>query len=110
MPPDSSLHPSATRARSELKHVELARWQTLMLVRLAAREHSDPGDYLSRHLLDLAACESEFLSAEIPGFLEAVRWPDVGRVWASGVRGKRVGLRRRRIIRQKRRFWIWRCE
>jgi hypothetical protein len=51
-----------------------------MLARLAAREHSDPGDYLSRHLLDLAACESEFLSSEIPGFLEAVRWPEAGGV------------------------------
>jgi hypothetical protein len=49
-----------------------------MLARLAAREHSDPGDYLSRHLLDLAACESEFLSAEIAGFLEAVRSPEGG--------------------------------
>jgi hypothetical protein len=57
--------------------VELPRWQTLMLARLAAREHSDPGDYLFRHLLDLAACESEFLSA---GFLEAVRWPEAGGV------------------------------
>jgi hypothetical protein len=76
MPPDSSLPPSATPARSELKLVELPRWQPLMLARLAAREHSDPGDYLSRHLLDLAVCESEFLSSEIPGFLEAVRWPD----------------------------------
>jgi hypothetical protein len=58
--------------------VELPRWQTLMLARLAAREHSDPGDYLSRYLLDLAACESEWLASEIPGFLEAVRWPEAG--------------------------------
>jgi hypothetical protein len=49
-----------------------------MLASLAAREHSDAGDYLSRHLLDLAPCESEFLSSEIPGFLEAVRWPEAG--------------------------------
>jgi hypothetical protein len=58
--------------------VELPRWQTLMLARLAARQHSDPGDYLSRHLLDLAACESEWLASEVLEFLEAVRWPEAG--------------------------------
>lgn len=54
--------------------VELPRWQTVMLARLAARERSNPGDYLSRHLLDLAASESDWLASE--GFLEAVRWPE----------------------------------
>jgi hypothetical protein len=57
-------------------HVELPRWQTLMLNALAAREHVDTGEYLARHLLDLAACEGEWLAGEIPGFAEAMRWPE----------------------------------
>jgi hypothetical protein len=80
---EAALGPRAAEIIPELNRltaltVELPRWQTLMLARLAAREHSDPSDYLSRHLLDLAACESEFLSSELSGFLEAVRWPDGG--------------------------------
>jgi hypothetical protein len=90
MPPDSSLAPSATHARSKLRtvipelnrltelRVELPRWQVVMLTRLAAREELHLTDYLARHLLDLAASESDWLAAEVPGFLEAMRWPVSG--------------------------------
>jgi hypothetical protein len=56
--------------------VDLPRWQTLMLDALAAREHLETGDYLARHLLDLATCEVEWLAGAIPGFTEAMRWPE----------------------------------
>jgi hypothetical protein len=31
------------------------------------------GAYLARHLLDLAACEGEWLAGVVPGFVEAMR-------------------------------------
>lgn len=55
--------------------VALPRWQTLMLARLAKREQLDAGDFLARHLLDLAAAESDWLAEAIPGFDAAVAWP-----------------------------------
>jgi hypothetical protein len=60
-------------------HVDLPRYQALMLDALAAREHLDTGAYVARHLLDLATCEGEWLAGVIPGFVDAMRWPETSR-------------------------------
>jgi excisionase family DNA binding protein len=69
----SEVMPAMTRF-AELR-VELPRYQTEMLRRLAERERMALDDYLARHLLDLAAAEDDWLRTNIPHFDEAVRWP-----------------------------------
>ena len=56
--------------------VRLPRYQGLMLRRLTERENVTVDEYLSRYLLDLAGVEVKWLSASIPQFPEAMRWPE----------------------------------
>jgi excisionase family DNA binding protein len=60
---------------SELR-VAIPRYEVVMLGRLAEREQITIDEFLSRHLLDLAGAESEWLAAAIPEFSEAMRWPE----------------------------------
>jgi excisionase family DNA binding protein len=69
----SAVMPAMARL-AELR-VDLPRYQTEMLHRLAERERMAVDDYLARHLLDLAAAEDDWLRTNIPHFDEAVRWP-----------------------------------
>lgn len=57
-------------------HVEIPRYQTVMLTKLAERENLSVDELLSRHLLDLAGAESIWLSETIPQFSSARRWPE----------------------------------
>lgn len=50
--------------------------QVEMIYRLARRAGTTPDSFLSNHLLDLAASEAETIERELPGFIDAMRWPD----------------------------------
>jgi len=54
----------------------LPAYQYVMLERLAAREGISAETYLSKHLLDLAGSIAEEMEQELPGFIEAMWWPD----------------------------------
>jgi len=56
--------------------VRIPRYEVVMLAKLAERENVTVDEYVTRHLLDLAGGEVEFLSASIPQFPEAMRWPE----------------------------------
>jgi hypothetical protein len=60
---------------SELR-VAIPRYEVAMLGRLAERERITVDEFLSRHLLDLASSECEWLAGAIPGFSVAMRWPE----------------------------------
>jgi DNA-directed RNA polymerase specialized sigma24 family protein len=54
----------------------LPEYQGLMIAALARRSGVDPDTFLSDHLLDLAAVHAAELEDEIPGFREALMFPD----------------------------------
>ncbi|MCU1246303.1 MAG: hypothetical protein JWN02_2213 [Acidobacteria bacterium] len=56
--------------------VRVPRLEIVALQRLAAREDRSVSAFLSRELLDLMSAHSSWLSAEVPGFAEALAWPD----------------------------------
>jgi hypothetical protein len=70
----TSVMPELVRL-AELR-VEIPRYQTVMLGELAGREKISVDELLSRHLLDLAGAEGEWLSGRIPEFGSAMRWPE----------------------------------
>lgn len=55
--------------------VHIPRLEVLTLERLAARDGKSVDAVLARELLDLVSANSEWLAAEIPGFVEAMAWP-----------------------------------
>jgi hypothetical protein len=55
--------------------VRLPRFELLALQRLAQRDGTSVDVLLGLCLLDLVSAESDFLTAEIPGFSAALRWP-----------------------------------
>lgn len=60
--------------------VTLPAYQVRMLEVLAHHERLDAGTFLQLHLLDLAsASDQTILEEEIPGFIEALRFPYGGR-------------------------------
>ncbi|HEX7154431.1 MAG TPA: hypothetical protein VF618_23295 [Thermoanaerobaculia bacterium] len=69
-----SVMPELVRL-AELR-VEIPRYQTVMLSKLAERERLSVDELLSRHLLDLAGAESDWLERAIPQFNAAMRWPE----------------------------------
>jgi len=69
----ASVMPELVRL-AELR-VRIPRYQGLMLAMLAGRERLSVDEMMARHLLDLAACEGEWLARSIPGFDAAMRWP-----------------------------------
>jgi hypothetical protein len=56
--------------------VRIPRMQVVALERLASRERLTVGTVLTRELRDLVSVHSEWLSAEVPGFAEALAWPE----------------------------------
>lgn len=56
--------------------VEIPRYQTAMIAKLASRENLSVDEIVSRQFLDLASAESEWLAKSIPGFDAALRWPE----------------------------------
>lgn len=70
----TSVMPELVRL-AELR-VEIPRYQTVMLTKLAERENISMDEFLSRHLLDLAGAESIWLNDAIPQFSAAMRWPE----------------------------------
>ena len=55
----------------------LPRIEILTLERLATRDGITRNAALSRELRDVMSAHSEWLSAAVPGFAEALRWPVV---------------------------------
>ena len=70
----SSVMPELVRL-AELR-VDIPRYQTVMLGKLAERANMSIDEFLSRHLLDLAGAESDWLNKAIPQFGAAMRWPE----------------------------------
>lgn len=70
----TSVIPEIVRL-AELR-VEIPRYEVVMLTKLAERDKVTVDEYLSRHLLDLAGAEVEWLTATIPQFAEGLRWPE----------------------------------
>ena len=69
-----SVMPEIVRP-AELR-VAIPRYEIVMLAKLAERDRVSVDEYLSRHLLDLAGSEIEWLNTNIPQFAEAMRWPE----------------------------------
>jgi hypothetical protein len=70
----ASVIPEIVRL-AELR-VEIPRYEVVMLSKLAERENVTVDEFLSRHLLDLAGAEVEWLNGAIPEFATAMRWPE----------------------------------
>ena len=56
--------------------VTLPGYQVEMLQRLARRRGITVDDFLADHLLDLAGGVAEQMERTLPGFIEAMRFPD----------------------------------
>lgn len=58
--------------------VRIPRMEVVALERLASRERQSVSAVLARELRDLVSVHAQWLSVEVPGFAEALAWPDVG--------------------------------
>jgi hypothetical protein len=56
-------------------NVRLPRFEVAALERVSAREGHTIDAVLASELLDFVSAEAAWLSGEIPGFIEAMRWP-----------------------------------
>jgi len=56
--------------------VRLPRLQVMTLERLAALDGETVSAVLARELRDLVSVHSEWLSREVPGFAQALAWPE----------------------------------
>jgi len=56
--------------------VRIPRLEVVTLERLAAVKSETVSTVLARELRDLVSVHSEWLSQEVPGFAEALFWPD----------------------------------
>ena len=57
--------------------VRIPRMQVVTLERLAAMDGVTVSAVLARELRDLVSVHAEWLSAEVPGFAEALHWPEL---------------------------------
>lgn len=57
--------------------VRLPRFEVAALERVAAREGKTVNALLARELLDFASAHGTWLAGEIPGFAEALAWPEM---------------------------------
>jgi len=57
--------------------VRIPRLEVVALERVAARDGRAVDAVLARELLDFVSAEAEWLEGEIPGFAEALAWPDL---------------------------------
>jgi hypothetical protein len=62
--------------------VRIPRIEVVALERVAARDGKSVGTVLARELLDFVSANSRWLEREVPGFLAALAWPEVGDVTA----------------------------
>jgi hypothetical protein len=60
---------------SELQ-VRIPRMEVVALERVAARERQTVSAVLARELRDFVSVHSDWLSIEVPGFTEALAWPE----------------------------------
>ena len=58
--------------------VRIPRMEVVALERLAERDGKSVDAVLARELLDLLSVHSLWLGREVPGFIEALAWPDAG--------------------------------
>lgn len=77
---EEALAPDALDVLPELVRLaelrlRVPRYQAAMLRSLAEREHLQVDEFMSRHLLDLASSECEWLDEHVPGFSDALAWP-----------------------------------
>lgn len=56
--------------------VRIPRLEVVALERIAIREGRSVDAVLARELRDLVSAQSDFLAKDIPGFAEALSWPD----------------------------------
>jgi hypothetical protein len=56
--------------------VRIPRMEVVALERVAARERQSVSQVLARELRDFVSVHSEWLSAEVPGFAQALAWPE----------------------------------
>jgi hypothetical protein len=73
-PAMASVIPEAIRL-TEFR-VRIPRYQVVMLEKLAGRERISVDELMSRHLLDLAGAEADWLRRRVCGFEAAMRWPE----------------------------------
>jgi hypothetical protein len=73
-PEMASVIPEAVRL-TELR-VRIPRYQVVMLTKLAGRERISVDELMSRHLLDVASSEVDWLRRRVRGFEAAMRWPE----------------------------------
>ena len=57
--------------------VRIPRMEVVTLERLAARDGETVSTVLARELRDLVSVHSAWLSQEVPGFAEALAWPEL---------------------------------
>ncbi|HYO75219.1 MAG TPA: hypothetical protein VE010_02050, partial [Thermoanaerobaculia bacterium] len=57
--------------------VRIPRMEVVALERLAALDGETVSTVLARELRDLVSVHSEWLSREVPGFAEALAWPEM---------------------------------
>jgi hypothetical protein len=57
--------------------VRIPRFEVVTLERLAALDGETVSAVLARELRDLVSAHSEWLSLEVPGFAEALAWPEL---------------------------------
>jgi hypothetical protein len=56
--------------------VRIPRMEVVALERLAAAGGESVSEVLARELRDLVSVHAEWLSREVPGFAEALAWPE----------------------------------
>ncbi|MGZ5456320.1 MAG: hypothetical protein ACXWN1_06590 [Thermoanaerobaculia bacterium] len=78
---EAALGADVARALPELLRlteleVRLPRMEVVVLERVAALDGKSVSAVLARELLDLVSVHAPWLSAEVPGFAEALCWPE----------------------------------
>ena len=78
---EAALGTDVTEAIPELLRlteleVRIPRLEVLALEKVAMRDGRAVDAVLARELLDFVSADAEWLDREIPGFLEALAWPE----------------------------------
>jgi hypothetical protein len=72
--------------------VRIPRMEVVALERLATRDEKTVSAVLARELRDLVSVHSVWLSQEVPGFAEALAWPELPLVPSRDARGELTGV------------------
>lgn len=73
--------------------VRIPRMEVVALERLATRDEKTVSAVLAWELRDLVSVHSAWLSRDVPGFAEALAWPELPLVPSRGSRGGSMGAR-----------------